>query len=82
MLPVVGVLAVALIGGGGFIFMKFKDKQKEKEAARKKSTTSKKTSSTKKKSTALDKAITSAANTVGREVGKRIVRGLFGNAKW
>ena len=34
MLPLVGVLAVALIGGGGFIFMKFKDKQKEKEAAK------------------------------------------------
>ena len=34
MLPLVGVLAAALIGGGGFIFMKFKDKQKEKEAAK------------------------------------------------
>ncbi len=34
MLPLVGVLAVALIGGGGFVFMKFKDKQKEKEAAK------------------------------------------------
>ena len=34
MLPLVGVLAVALIGGGGFVFMKFNDKQKEKEAAK------------------------------------------------
>ena len=34
MLPLVGVLAVALIGGCGFVCMKFKDKQKEKEAAK------------------------------------------------
>ena len=30
----------------------------------------------------LEKTINSAANTVGRELGKRIARGLFGNAKW
>ena len=29
----------------------------------------------------LEKAINSAANTVGRELGKQIVRGLFGNFK-
>ena len=56
--------------------------KKEKEAAKKKSSTSKKSSSSKKKSTALDKAISSAANTVGREVGKKLVRGLLGSLKW
>ncbi len=30
----------------------------------------------------VEKAVNSAASTVGRELGKRIVRGLFGNAKW
>ena len=31
-----------------------------------------------KKQDPLEKAINSAANTVGRELGKQIVRGLFG----
>ena len=35
-------------------------------------------SSSRKKQDPLEKAINSAANTVGREVGKQIVRGLFG----
>lgn len=34
MLPLIGVLVVALVGGGAFVFMKFKGKQKEKEAAK------------------------------------------------
>ena len=54
-----------------------------KLAASKKPTTRKKTtSSSRKKANPLEKAVNSAANTVGREIGKRIVRGLFGNAKW
>ena len=56
--------------------------RKEKEAARKKSSTTRKSSSGRKKSSALDKAISSAANTVGREVGKKLVRGLLGSLKW
>ena len=60
-------------------------KQAEKEAAKKekaaaKKKTTKKTTS--KKKTVLDKAISSAANTVGREIGKKLVRGLLGNLKW
>ena len=49
-----------------------KEKEKEKKAASKK-----KTSSGRKKTTVLEKAINSTANTIGREVGKKIVRGLF-----
>ena len=61
-------------------------KQAEKEAARKEKAAAKKKTTrkttTKKKSSALDKAISSAANTVGREIGKKLVRGLLGNLKW
>ena len=39
---------------------------------------SSRSSSSRKKQDPLEKAINSAANTVGREVGKQIVRGLFG----
>ena len=57
--------------------------RREKEAARRKSTSSsRKTTSSRKKSTALDKAISSAANTVGREVGKTLIRGILGSLKW
>ena len=41
-------------------------------------TTSSRTTSSRKKQDPLEKAINSAANTVGRELGKQIVRGLFG----
>ena len=57
--------------------------RREKEAARRKSTSSsRKTTSSRKKTTALDKAISSAANTVGREVGKTLIRGILGSLKW
>ena len=59
-------------------------KREEKEKARAKSrtrTTTTKKSTTRKKS-ALDKAVASAANTVGREIGKSLVRGILGNIKW
>lgn len=46
-------------------------KEKERAAAKKKTTTKR------KKTTAFEKAISSTANTIGREVGKKIVRGLF-----
>ena len=51
----------------------------EKEAAKeKKKTSTAKKSSGRKKQTALEKTINSAANTIGREVGKKLIRGLFG----
>ncbi len=40
-------------------------------------TTRKRTTTTRRKQTPLEKTINSAANTIGREVGKKIVRGLF-----
>ena len=45
---------------------------------RRTSTTTRRTTSSRKKQDPLEKAINSAANTVGRELGKQIVRGLFG----
>ena len=47
-------------------------KEKEKEKAKKA-----KSASSKKTKTVLNKTLSSAANTIGREVGKKIVRGLF-----
>jgi len=60
------------------------EKEKEKAAktaSRKKSSSTAQKSSSRKKS-ALDKAVSSAANTIGREVGKKLVRGLLGSLKW
>ena len=54
-----------------------KEKEKEKAKAAKK-----KSSSSRKKKSAFDKVLSSAANTVGREVGKKLVRGLLGSLKW
>ena len=55
---------------------------KQRAAARKAATTRKtstrKTTSSRKKQTALEKAVNSAANTIGREIGKKVVRGIFG----
>jgi len=60
------------------------EKQAAKEAAKKeaekKKAASKKT--TKKKQSAFDKALSSAANTVGRELGKKLVRGILGSLKF
>ena len=56
--------------------------EKEKAKAEKEKARRKNTSSGRKKSSALDKAISSAANTVGREIGKKIVRGILGSLKF
>ena len=50
------------------------EKEKEKKEREKEK---KRSSSSKKTSTVLSKTLSSAANTIGREVGKKIVRGLF-----
>ena len=42
----------------------------------------KKAGSSRKKTTVLDKAFSSAANTIGREIGKKLVRGLLGSLKF
>ena len=47
-------------------------------APRRTSTTTRRTTTSRKKQDPLEKAINSAANTVGRALGKQIVRGLFG----
>ncbi|MBQ7087252.1 MAG: DUF853 family protein [Clostridia bacterium] len=53
------------------------EKAKEKEEKEKKASSKKKTSSSRKKSNPLEKAINTTANTIGREIGKKIVRGIF-----
>ncbi|MBQ6686125.1 MAG: DUF853 family protein, partial [Firmicutes bacterium] len=54
--------------------------KKEKEKAAKKKTTSSRSSS-RKKTSALEKTINSAANTVGREIGKSLIREILGTLK-
>ena len=53
------------------------EKQLKEEERRRKAAQS----SARKKATPLEKAVNSAANTVGRELGKQIIRGLFGVKK-
>lgn len=59
-------------------------KQKEEEAKAKekekkeKEKAAKKKSSGRKKTSVFEKAMSSTANTIGREIGKKIVRGFFG----
>ena len=50
-------------------------------APRRASTTTRRATTSRKKQDPLEKAINSAANTVGRELGKQIVRGLFGTRR-
>ncbi len=52
-------------------------KEKEKAKKEKEKTKKKSSSATKKATNALTKTVNSAANTIGREVGKKIVRGIF-----
>ncbi|MBQ7938619.1 MAG: DUF853 family protein [Oscillospiraceae bacterium] len=50
---------------------KEKEKKEKEKAKKKKSTAAKKTTS------AFNKTVNSAANTIGREIGKKVVRGIF-----
>ena len=56
-------------------------KEKERAAKEKarRTTSSRRTTSTRKRQSALEKTVNSAANTVGRELGKQIVRGIMGS---
>ena len=56
--------------------------RQEKEKAKAEKEKAKKKTSSRKKSSALDKAVSSAANTIGREIGKKIVRGILGSLKF
>ena len=55
------------------------EKKAAKEAAKK--SAKKKTTTTRKTKSAFDKVVSSAANTVGREIGKKLVRGILGSLK-
>ena len=50
---------------------------KEKEKAEKEKEKAKKKTTSRKKTSVVEKALSSTANTVGREIGKKLVRGLF-----
>lgn len=52
------------------------EREKLAEKAKKKTTTS-----SRKKTSAVEKTINSAANTIGRELGKKLIRGILGNLK-
>ena len=52
-----------------------KEREKEEKAREKEK-------AARKKNSPLNKVISTAANTVGREVGKKLVRGLLGSLKW
>jgi len=54
------------------------EKKKEEKA---KAKTSKKTTGGRKKKGVLEKALSSTANTIGRELGKKLIRGLFDTLK-
>jgi len=51
--------------------------EKEKEKAKKEKEKSARKTSGRKKTSVFQKAVNSTANTIGREIGKKIVRGLF-----
>ena len=54
-----------------------------KSTTTRKTTTKKKTTtSSRSRQTALEKTVNSAATTIGRELGKQLVRGIFGTLKW
>lgn len=58
-----------------------KERAKLQQARSKAYTSSTKRSSSRKRQSPLEKAINSTANTIGREVGKQIVRGIFGTLR-
>lgn len=65
------------------------EKQAERETEAKKSeavlktsrSATRRTSSHRKKQSIFDKTISSAANTIGREIGRQLIRGILGNIK-
>ena len=59
-----------------------KKAEKEAKKAKQSSSSGKKSTTAKKTKSAFDKVVSSAANTVGRELGKKLVRGILGSLKW
>lgn len=58
------------------------EKEREKQTKKSNGASTEKRKTASKTSKALSKATSSAMNTIGREMGKKIVRGLFGSIKW
>ncbi len=58
-----------------------KKQQEEQEKARKAAAKTSAGSAARRRQSPLDKMINSTVNTIGRELGKEIIRGIFGNAK-
>ena len=55
--------------------------EKKKEAERKAKEREKKAAATKRKNSVMGKTASAAANAIGREVGRQLIRGLFGTLK-
>ncbi len=58
------------------------EEKAEKEEKKKASKASKKSSSGRKRKSLLERTVDSAASSIGRSLGQKIVRGLFGNIKF
>lgn len=58
---------------------KEKEEQEQREKEEKEKAKSKSKSSSRKRQTPLEKAINSTASTIGREIGKKVVRGILGS---
>ncbi len=57
---------------------KQREEQKKEEEKKEEEKKKKRSSSTRKKKSVLEKAVDSTVSTIGREIGKKIVRGIFG----
>ncbi|MBQ7637624.1 MAG: DUF853 family protein [Clostridia bacterium] len=60
---------------------KEKEEAKKKEEEEKQKEKEKKKAASKKKTSAFEKAAANTMSTIGREVGKQLIRGIFGNLK-
>ena len=57
-------------------------REKEEKEREKEEKAREKEKAARKKNNPLNKVLSSAASTVGREVGKKLVRGILGSLKW
>ena len=60
---------------------KRKEEEKEREKEEKEKEKKKKAAATKRKNSAVGKAVSSTASSMGREIGRQLIRGLFGTRR-
>ena len=59
-----------------------KEREKEEKQREKEEKQREKEKAARRKNNPLNKVLSSAASTMGREVGKKLVRGILGSLKW